>query len=292
VTEDVTLSSWQEVVDAIDYLAHRPWAFRGQENSGWSLQTSLEREFGIHAQTVEDTLFWHFVRRAPHLLQGPIPQESDTAAWLGLIQHYGGPTRLLDVTRSPFVALFFAFEPSGPAERALWALDYAWCFTECGAIMARNEGRPANEMVERTLAGQAYLVDCLIHRRPLAIGSFDSFRPFRGVFLVDPWKPDPRQLAQQAMFMCSADLSVGFADNLAAHSTPATPTVCRFRIPGGLREEILGRLALMNVSAATLFPDLVGLARSLRTVAIPNAIFARFRTAGSVAPPPWRRTRP
>lgn len=35
---------------------------------------------------------------------------------LALLRHYGGPARLLDVTRNPFIALFFACqEPPGPA---------------------------------------------------------------------------------------------------------------------------------------------------------------------------------
>ncbi len=37
-----------------------------------------------------------------------IPQNE--TEWLALIQHFGGPTRLLDFTLSPFVAIFLALE--------------------------------------------------------------------------------------------------------------------------------------------------------------------------------------
>jgi hypothetical protein len=38
----------------------------------------------------------------------------------------------------------------------------------------------------------------------------------------------------------------------------------------GMREEALHQLSIMNVTAATLFPDLGGLARSLRTLTVPQ----------------------
>jgi len=98
---------------------------------------------------------------------------------------------------------------------------------------------------------------------------FKSFQPFSGVFLVDPWKPDARHSAQQGMFLCAANTQIGFVANLAAsRSSSSIPARARLLIPGKLREEVLHRLAVMNLTASTLFPDLGGLARSLRTHAI------------------------
>jgi hypothetical protein len=195
-----------------------------------------------------------------------VPDDNDAAAWLGLIQHYGGPTRLLDVTRSPYVALYFAFEAPDEQDRALWAIDGTWCMAACARIMARNEGMTPQKGFERASAAQAQMVYFLVHRQQPFRDV--EFKPFTGVFLLDPWKPDSRQSAQQAQFLCTANIELSFMDNLAAHEAGDFKVLYRFVLPASLRQEAIERLSMMNVTAATLFPDLGGLGRSLRTLTV------------------------
>jgi hypothetical protein len=225
----------------------------------------------------------HFVRAAPRLLPAHlIPHDTDVAAWLGLLQHYGGPTRLLDVTRSPYIALFFAFEPAGGHDRIVWAIDQVWCMGECARIMATTEGTSQDDTFGRVTSHQAELVSCLVRGRNAGHGSpaFQSFKKFTGVFPLDPWKPDIRQSAQQALFLCAANPRISFMENLSAHEHPAPPErmLYRFVLPASVRAEALEHLSFMNVTAATLFPDLGGLARSLRTYTV-------HRPRGSQRPP-------
>jgi hypothetical protein len=268
--EDRRLTSWREVTEAADYLTGHKWVFRGHERFDWTLKTSLEREFGSDGAAVEQFILQHFVRTAPRLLPSHLsPNDDDTAAWLGLIQHYGGPTRLLDVTRSPYVALFFAFESPGDQDRAVWAIQHLWCRAACGQIMSNAEGRPFNQVIARTTRSQAQLVYSLVQKTPYPDPLFESLKAFNGVFPLDPWKPEARQAAQQAMFLCVANPFLPFIENVAA-LPPAIEekVVVRFVLPASLRTEVLDKLSIMNVTAATLFPDLGGLARSLRTYAI------------------------
>jgi hypothetical protein len=211
-------------------------------------------------------MLWHFVRTAPRWLPSHlVPHDSDAAAWLGLIQHYGGPTRLLDTTRSLYVATFFAFEPPGSHDRAVWAIEWAWCMASCARIMANTEGLEDNLAQERTTGAQAQLVYSLVHRQRHPMELFKTFQPFDGVFPLDPWKPDSRQSAQQAMFLCAANPSKSFLANLGSHPPPGANAIYSFVLSASLREQALEQLSMMNVNAATLFPDLGGLARSLRT---------------------------
>lgn len=277
ITAVQTLTTWRAVLDKVDELIGLAWVFRGQDAAS-SLKTSLDREFRARGASLEREIYWRFVRMAPRLLSSShlVPTQLDAAAWVGLIQHYGGPTRMLDVTRSPFVALYFAFEPPGSAKRALWAVDSSWCANGCAHIMSAAEGISFDRALGRTRDLQAQLVSSLILGSDPNDPEFASFKPFSGILPVDPWNPDPRQSAQQAMFLCVANPAQSFIHNAAAHPPTGSPVMHRFEMPASLREEALEQLSFMNVTAATLFPDLGGLARSLRTYPV-----RRARTIGS-----------
>jgi hypothetical protein len=265
-----TASSWTEIVEAIrDLFDADVWAFRGHDRYSWKLETTLEREFGLSGVLLERDILRQFIRMAPRWLSSHlVPRDHDTASWLGLIQHYGGPTRLLDATRSPYVALFFAFEAAGDHDRALWAINSPWCQVECARLMASEPGPTQHhKMMARLLFAQDRLVHCLVAGDRPEDDLFRSFQTFAGIFPLEVWKPDPRQSAQQAMFLCMANPEIGFTKNLAQHrSEPRSlATIHKLRLRGSMRKEALQQLARMNITAATLIPDLSGLARSLRT---------------------------
>jgi hypothetical protein len=96
--------------------------FRGHREAGWDVLPSIWRGYTPAEEQVLTNLF-----RPRAALRRPVaPREDDYPAWLSLMQHYGLPTRLLDWSRSPLIAAYFAvaaYKKVAPADAVIWMLD-------------------------------------------------------------------------------------------------------------------------------------------------------------------------
>lgn len=124
--EAVVIRSVGELVDIVTQMnadGHWPW-YRGHAAADWDVLPSIWRDYG----PAEERNFTNRFRSRAAIRYSPAPGYEASAAWLSLMQHYGLPTRLLDWTRSPLVAMYFALQshaaghtaPSGDA--VIWAL--------------------------------------------------------------------------------------------------------------------------------------------------------------------------
>lgn len=94
--------------------------YRGHANSEWKLLPGLMR---TTSRPSESTLLSRFKQSAAMLTDRLPPNSSFD--WTFLMQHYGVPTRLLDWSESPLVALYFAVERSSEfpdTNSAVWCL--------------------------------------------------------------------------------------------------------------------------------------------------------------------------
>src|SRR4051794_10412657 len=96
---------------------HSTLVFRGLARASYRNVSSLSR-LGDGYADLERHLVRNFRKYAHRERPGPT-----TWDWLALAQHHGLPTRLLDWTFSPLVALHFATATWDDEPAALWAVD-------------------------------------------------------------------------------------------------------------------------------------------------------------------------
>lgn len=126
-----SVTSMEELAHELNALPNH-YIFRGQANARWGLQSSLERLLGHswaidRARTSEDYALRSFKSKY-RIYAGNEHQPQSKLSWLSAMQHYGAPTRLIDFTTSPYIALYFALEtynPSSGNSFSLFYIDYS-----------------------------------------------------------------------------------------------------------------------------------------------------------------------
>ena len=260
VARQVTIQDWPHLQQELSAYLDSPqasWAFRGVGRAEWTLQSSLER---LNIQLVveaERYVLTTFQRRVHHYISDP-PAKEDGLEWLALLQHHGAPTRLLDWTKSPYVALFFALDERREAggSCALWAIDLRWCKSQAiQAIQQNAPGRIAPIDPDESL-GKPETFNAAFFTEP----------PVQFVAPLQPFRMNERLTIQQGLFLCPGDLRAGFESNLLAFQlNDFADHVHKIVIPNHLREDILAMLHRMNINRASLFPGIDGFAQSLIT---------------------------
>jgi hypothetical protein len=220
--------------------------FRGQDRAEFELQTSLARFLGGR----EDELEAHLLRAFRKYAYGA-SEARDDWTWLALAQHHGLPTRLLDWTYSPHVALHFATADPGAfdADGAVWRVD----FERTNALLPdalrdvlTREGTPV--FTVDMLAGVAD-----------GLAAFDALDGGEFVSFLEPPSMDARVVNQSALFSLASSPRLDLRAWLGAR--PATAR--RIVVSAALKWEVRDRLDQAGVSERVLFPGLDGLSRWL-----------------------------
>ena len=123
------VKSWRELRDFVGDLrdSNDEFLWRGQRDATWKLSSTIYRFF--ESQFIPQNDRMDYENRAVEFFQRRVKSArdlevkiSEKSEILALMQHYGCPTRMLDWSKSPFVALYFAIEEQS-AKAALFGLN-------------------------------------------------------------------------------------------------------------------------------------------------------------------------
>ncbi|MGF7214047.1 hypothetical protein GGR92_000187 [Spirosoma lacussanchae] len=251
---DERVASWSQLMDRLYADAWTPTirrfrppvAFRGMADASFLLNTSLMR-LGNGYTCSEGHLLRNFRKYAV----GRVPHHESFWYWLAIAQHHGLPTRLLDWTFSPFVALHFVTASTELYDRdgVIWCIDYKKVHQqvpESLRVLLDSEG------------ADVFTVDMLNQIQSLP--DFDTLAREPFALFFDPPSIDERIVNQYAMFSIVSDARVGLGQWLEERPTMYRKLI----IPAELKWEIRDKLDQANINERVLFPGLDGLSQWLR----------------------------
>ena len=255
LANDIRVNSWAQLQDELfedawngDLGRFRSrYAFRGLSDSAYRLETTLMRLGGPY-QSLERHLLRNFKKYA----RSNVVEQDSVWHWLAVAQHYGLPTRLLDWTYSPYVALHFAtanierFATDG----VIWAVNY----------LQTHQLLPRHLMEKLEEEGANVFTVGMLSTTQASLQEFSAPAQQNFALFFEPPSIDDRITNQYALFSVMPDPGQALDNWLAGH-----PGLWRrIVIPAPLKWEIRDKLDQANISERVLFPGLDGLSSWLK----------------------------
>jgi hypothetical protein len=253
--EDIVVKSYNELNSVLydipknQYGRHRSnYVYRGMADVNWEIKTSLIR-LGGNYDKVERPLLRAFRKYAE---PGWLP--SDTV-WMQMTvgQHHGLPTRLIDWTSSPQVAVHFA-----TAEREHLDKDgVVWCVDV-------GEMRKHLPPILVSILENEYAVLFSIEMLEILskISDLDQLGTQYGPFMLffEPPSLDSRIVNQGGVMSVLPGSKLVPSEFLKTHPS----LYFRIIIPSKIKKEVRDKLDQANVNERMLFPGLDGLSQWLK----------------------------
>jgi len=234
-----TMGEFFDALSKVDRVMGRcrTW-WRGQAKQEWKVQPSL-----YHMGKIRDEVSMNLrFRSLAGIRYVSPPASDDLPGWLLLMQHYGIPTRLLDWTRSPLIALLFAVEEEQDSGGTVWGLSP-------GLLNERQIGTREMPVADDWRVS----------------GVFES--AFRGnktahsdkIIAFPAPHTDLRQMIQASEF------TIHGVPQPLDEDPNAGEFLVRIDVPSTAKEDLKDSLELLGIVREDLFPDLEHLAEEIKS---------------------------
>ena len=223
--------------------------YRGMPDADYDLTTSLNRNCGDLAEVLEMHLLENFIKYAS--IEDPTIDES---IWKAMIvgQHHGLPTRLLDWTPSPVIALHFA-----DTESDLSCLDKRDCVI--WRIDAKELNRMLPEEYKNVIRHRSTFVFSVKSLTEItnSIEDYDRSMGSQSMVMVEPPSVDQRIVNQYSFFSM---VPKGIKD-LVKYLDENTENTVKYIIDRSLRWDLRDILDQLNMNERTRYPGLDGISK-------------------------------
>jgi len=223
--------------------------FRGHSQKSWKLLPGLGRQKpeDYKKQNIESILYYDFISLGGSLLG----KNADSWDILFAMQHHGLPTRLLDWSTTFSAALYFALKPY-LSRRSLPSADLSSC-AACVWIL------DPFELNRKAISGPAVLNPYTDLDGTYQENFIEGSKKFGAkVLAINPPQHSPRQSAQRSVFTLHSEIFQPL-EELDCSS------LRRFDLPAESLQDGLSFLSLAGINEFSIFPDLDGLSRHLRS---------------------------
>ncbi len=262
------------------YNGKVPFYFRGESKIVWELSPSIMRDELLSEQ--EGQMLVDLASRRPEDFN-ELP--SALAQWV-LAQHHGLPTRFLDITKNPLVALFNACqentEDSGRLHVFAVPRELVKPFNSDTVSVISNFARLTPDDQKLILGTDGFQGESYVwfqpDRYPEAMGRLYQLiqqekpyfaeriepRNFYQVFVVEPQQSLERIRSQSGSFLVSA-FHRRFEQEKILEVNPNIPVYDHhvLTVPAEYKDSIMEELTLANITKESLFPGLDSSATSV-----------------------------
>ena len=197
---EIRVESWSQLNEAFYEGAWRselgryrsPFAFRGLSDADYELVPTLRRLGGDYI-----ALEKHLLRNFRKYALRHVVERDSFWNWLTVAQHYGLPTRMLDWTFSPFIALHFTLAnvEKFDLDGVVWAINY----------MELHEMLPEPlKEVLKSEGSDVFTVE-MLGSTIASLREMDAMSDTKFALFLEPPSMDDRIVNQAALFSVASD---------------------------------------------------------------------------------------
>ena len=264
---------------------NRKFAYRGQGDSAWKLESGLGRSAHPGGETnreLDMQKIIDFEQESMGAFMGEIARLPEYHRFRGvdllaLMQHYGSKTRLLDFSFSPLIALYMAidqydaylgnvkvYQDHHSRKKgknieiegiALWRVD-----VDCFMSPASQRRDECNAWWAKARCFNAEATRILRAKLPENIDA--------GIDVIVPATNSTRSSAQEGLFLMPKRMSESFQSNMNVavnkmSGDNSEASITEYIIPVSLIDEARELLRQFCITPKLIYPDLTGLAKSI-----------------------------